>query len=125
MGVEMSEFKCEPYIHICKARCCGVFPIEEEIFERNKDKIVEPLAEIQKVKAMHDGKEIYCYILSTYTMQCAFVKPNLRCNIYDDRPLVCRRFGVCDPERFPMLHCPFQLPDGTIRNPAPKKGDDK
>lgn len=107
-----TKFNCEKYKHICKSRCCGVFPILKEIIERNRDKIVREVKEEIPVKLSRDGIVEEHIILNTPDLYCAFLKEDLTCNIYEDRDRVCRMFGD-DTKIF--CHCPHQDKDGNPR----------
>jgi len=57
-------------------------------------------------KVIHYGKDV---IVEGKHGDCVFLK-NHRCVIYDNRPDVCRKFGVIS-----QLKCPYLRPDGTKR----------
>ncbi|MFW9872294.1 MAG: YkgJ family cysteine cluster protein [Candidatus Thorarchaeota archaeon] len=101
-------FNCEPYLEICGAKCCACFPMPLGTYQRNTHKICREVAEIQKVE-VHGSEKV---ILLTCSMLCAFLDKNYKCNIYEDRPEICRNFGN---EKYPFMHCPFQHTDGTKR----------
>lgn len=106
----------------CKASCCGITPIPRQIFESNKDKIVTEPQEviydcgppIPKTKEepidLLTSEEVAIPI--TETGRCCFLNKDLSCNIYEDRPNVCRRFG---DESHINLTCLFMSQDGRIR----------
>ena len=58
------------------------------------------------------------YVVCTKDDLCVFLDRNTKqCVIYNDRPLLCRAYGV--DERLP---CPFLMPDGS-RRPVEKIKD--
>lgn len=46
----------------------------------------------------------------TFDRQCVFLNNEKRCIIYDDRPRICRDFGIR------KVMCPYIKPDGTARS---------
>lgn len=100
----MSCFDCKKMHHKCKAKCCGVVPIPKEIYEINKEKIV------RKASELIDADD--CVIPITSDFYCVFLNEDLSCNIYEQRPDVCRKFG---DESHPMLFCPVLDKSGNER----------
>lgn len=101
----MSCFDCKNMHHKCKAECCGVFPISKELYEKNQHKIVRKPHDVIDA----DGHVIPC----TVDSYCIFLNEDLYCNIYEDRPSVCRQFG---DESHPMLCCPVLDKNGKERS---------
>lgn len=99
----------------CKAACCGVCPIPKDIYERNRDKLVQiPLEEKELEGYDPTASEKRPFILPmTEDTYCPFLNKDKTCNIYDDRPDVCRRFG---DDSHPCLCCPYQDKDGRLRS---------
>ena len=106
----------------CKASCCGCFPMPKEIFERNKDKIVThpietkemngpDLAEDLSLEVL--GKDIATILPITPNLKCVFLKEDYSCNIYEDRPRLCRKFG---DETHPCMTCVYQDKNGRCRS---------
>lgn len=83
--------KCR--IHKCKAACCCNVPFENNELERFKDRIVRPIISLEKwisaiVPVTHND------INKNY---CPFLRPtDLKCNIYENRPEICRLMGTID-----------------------------
>ena len=100
----MSCFDCKKMHPKCKAGCCGVVPIPKEIYAKNQDKIVRSLHDLSSHKD--------CVIPITSEGYCVFLNPDLSCNIYEDRPDICRKFG---DESHPMLFCPVLDKNGKER----------
>jgi Fe-S-cluster containining protein len=95
---------CDQCLKECKAACCGCFPIPKELYEKNKDKIVSP------IKELPIGDDI---MLITEYLSCAFLTKDFKCNIYNERPEICRKFG---DETHLCLICSYQDKDGNIRS---------
>lgn len=99
----------------CLAECCScTSPIPKDIYERNKDKIVtQPLEIMESEGTGQDGKSEIAIVGLTEYRQCMFLNPDLSCNIYEDRPWICKKFG---DESHPLLTCSHQSKDGRIRS---------
>lgn len=106
----MSCPNCKLFHSICKAECCSVAPMEQQIFARNFHKLVIPVSE-----TMPFAPGIILPI--TATNKCPFLNQDLSCNIYDDRPAVCRKFG---DETHINMTCCYQTKDGAER-PLPQR----
>jgi Fe-S-cluster containining protein len=102
MSGKFDCFKCH---HKCKAACCGVSPIEKEIYQRNLDKRLRPVIKESDMEP--------CVIPMTEDSKCTFLKENFTCNIYDDRPTLCKKFG---DETHAMMTCLFQDKNGRERS---------
>lgn len=100
----MSNFDCKSMHDKCKAMCCGVFPVPKDIYERNQKNIVTYPHEVID---NHDT-----IIPLTKGGNCCFLNEDLSCNIYNDRPELCRRFG---DESHPLLCCPYLDKSGKKR----------
>jgi hypothetical protein len=90
--------------HKCKADCCGIVPIPKSIYFSNREKIVNIPHEVI------DADD--AVIPLTQNATCVFLNGDLSCNIYEDRPDVCRKFG---DESHPMLFCPMLDKNGKER----------
>jgi Fe-S-cluster containining protein len=95
--------------------CCKHAPIEKEIYERNRDSILRS-----------PNKEMEFYGMDPETLQpvqlvmpitddgfCPFLREDLLCNIYNDRPKACRKYG---DETSKCMRCPFQDKNGRVRS---------
>jgi len=96
------SFQC---LKMC-GECCGVVPLKEEIILRNIEKI-----QVAPTKTLTiDGEkypmteDLFCIFLNRETKQCM---------IYDDRPDVCRDYGIKEE-----LPCPYLKCNGNRRSPA-------
>ena len=101
----MSCFDCKKMHPKCKAHCCGIVPIPKDVYSRNFHKIVRPPHDF-----VDAGESIIPLTSDAY---CPFLTEGLDCNIYDDRPDVCRKFGN---ESHPMLFCPHLDKNGKERS---------
>lgn len=88
----------------CKGDCCGPVPIPRATFEKHKDKINNyTLVEFgNEVLPDREGRT-----------QCLFLGDDYKCMIYEDRPEVCKMYGVSLE-----LPCPYVKPNGRLRSEA-------
>ena len=106
-------FECKKYHGECGARCCGIVPIPLSTWQKNQHNIQRTVKEKHKVLAgPRDGDQRKCILPITEDYLCPFLKKDLSCAIYHDRPEICRKFG---DESHLMLCCPIQKSDGTPR----------
>lgn len=104
----MSEcFDCKKFHHECKAECCGTIPLPIEIWERNQDKIV------QEMLGTIVLPNLDFITPTTKSGMCPFLKEDLTCNIYEDRPEPCVVFGTEKPR---YMSCAFQDKEGKKRS---------
>lgn len=102
---------CFNFHHKCKAECCSTLtPLPIDVVERNESKIINQHSE------KHEA-EGNC-ILVTDNHRCVFLKEDNTCNIYDERPDVCRKFG---DESHPLLFCTIQSKEGKARSRQEKR----
>lgn len=99
----------------CNAECCScTSPIPKDIYERNKDKIVtQPIQIIETDGKGRDFKDEKAIVALTEHHKCIFLNIDLSCNIYEDRPWICKKFG---DESHPYLTCSHQSKDGRVRS---------
>jgi hypothetical protein len=98
------NFDCKKMHPKCQAQCCGVVPIPKDIYNNHQEKIYRvPMAVIEADDHL---------IPITSDAYCPFLNDKFECNIYEDRPPVCRKFG---DESHPMLYCPFLDKKGKER----------
>lgn len=115
----------------CKGCCCGICPIPKEIFDKNKNKIVREVLHIIprngpdvpdegiSINAIAQEKNIEMVVPLTEDAKCCFLNQDLSCNIYEDRPKICRKFG---DESHPFMTCLFQSKEGRIRSRQETRG---
>jgi len=97
----MIEFKC---LSDC-GKCCGIVPLQKEVFQKHKDKFQRKIKEIVEM-----GDEIYPL---TNDLNCIFLGSKKECLIYHDRPEVCKTYGLIED-----LPCAYIKPNGRKRSPA-------
>lgn len=96
---------------ICKGDCCGPVIIEKLLFEvmKSENKIITPPEKIEEVSDS-------LIIPVTESGKCCFLTKDFRCNIYEYRPEVCRRFGL-----IPEMLCPHISLENNLRSPEEKR----
>lgn len=117
---------CSKCLDRCKAYCCGSIPIEVERFQRNIEKIVNPVIKVEVFNGAAIPDDITLDMSKMaevavnkphafpYTKDgnCCFLNEDLSCNIYEDRPPICKKFG---DESHENMTCKFQKKDGSMR----------
>lgn len=91
---------------ICKANCCGVVPVSRELCKKELYQ-----REVTEIIELDD--ELYPM---TENMHCAFLKRDYSCNIYEQRPEICKNYGIIEE-----LPCPFINIKGRLRSPAKQR----
>jgi Fe-S-cluster containining protein len=105
------KFDCESLIKCgkCAGDCCGPVPLPLELIKKHADKMQ---GEVLEKFEMHG--EMYIF---TKDVSCIFLdRATRRCVIYEDRPNICRMYGVDS-----RLPCPHMKPNGHERSIASKK----
>ena len=115
--MKMNCFKCD--IKKCKAQCCTWVPFNINFLEKNADKMVRPVFAIvtdekEKVgkpithveKRIENGKEVD--FIDERKQICPFLTDNYKCNIYKNRPEICKCFGTKLSEDHPFT-CHFHI----------------
>ena len=93
--------------------CCGIIPFTAQLIEKFKDKFQVP---VEKEVAAKDGIG-----LITKDMLCIFLNRETKlCSIYENRPEICRKFGIELDDRY-KLACPYFKPNGNLWTPGKKK----
>jgi Fe-S-cluster containining protein len=82
----------------CNAQCCYNLAFENGELERFKDKIVNPVIDI----VWFGGVRLTITSTNMDSNKCPFLRRDFKCNIYENRPDVCRKFGEID-----KLPCKF------------------
>jgi len=85
--------KCQT--HKCHACCCYNIPFDSGELERFKDKIVRPVLFTDNLF----GALVAFTDPSPENNKCPFLRDDYKCNIYENRPEVCRLYGMI--ERLP------------------------
>lgn len=79
----------------CNAHCCYNIPFDRNELERFADKIVNPVLFTAPL-----GAAVVAFTNENIGQnKCPFLRRDFKCNIYDNRPGVCRLFG--EIERLP------------------------
>lgn len=84
----------------CKASCCYNAPLPKSYIFALKNRIVNPILELQVLDEMNQ-----CYPITDYDPnknKCPFLTDKCRCNIYGRRPEICKKFGNGSE---PLLTC--------------------
>ena len=107
-------FECKKYHCRCEAKCCGIVPIPVGTWQKNQHLIQRKVQKVHKVHATNQENQRHTAMLPlTEDRYCPFLKKDLSCAIYENRPEVCRKFG---DESHWALTCPMQHKDGTPRS---------
>ncbi len=114
LGTDMG-FDCFRIHSKCQAMCCKCAPIEKEIYERNRDKLVRPVLEEHEFEGYDKLEKTNKMLLLPVTKDgyCPFLHSDFRCGIEQDKPSICKKYGS---EEDPNLRCPFQNRDGVLRS---------
>ncbi|KKM85292.1 hypothetical protein LCGC14_1290630 [marine sediment metagenome] len=110
----MPKFECKKYHGTCKGMCCGVVPLPRILWQNKQHAIQRPVKSLIKGTAGHGPRNIVIPITEDH--YCPFLKKDLSCAIYEDRPEICRKYG---DESHELMCCPMQHKDGT-----PRESDD-
>ena len=101
--------KCD--ISKCHASCCYNAPLPKKYIFALKNRIVNPVKEILVIDNENMKGEVMCYPITDHNPdknKCSFLTENCRCNIYDRRPPICKKFGNGTE---PLLTCSFLVPE--------------
>ena len=101
--------KCD--ISKCHASCCYNAPLPKKYIFALKNRIVNPVKEILVIDDENMKGEVMCYPITDHNPdknKCPFLTENCRCNIYDRRPPICKKFGNGTE---PLLTCSFLVPE--------------
>ena len=77
---------------MCHACCCYNIPFDKGELEVFKDRIVNPVIGVQQ---MFDAVLAFTDF-DFKKNKCPFLREDYKCNIYENRPEVCRAFGQDD-----------------------------
>lgn len=102
---DIFRFDCSDLGKPC-GECCGVVDLPKETVEKHKDKFQKKVVDTLDLKSG--------VLICTEDGMCVFLSKEKRCAIYQDRPQVCRDYGV-----HPKLICPYINSLGAVRS---KKG---
>lgn len=85
----------------CKACCCYTVPLPQKTIEEHKSKIVNPIISIEPIgeSEEYDGFNVLAMTdKSPAKSKCPFLRKDYLCNIYENRPNLCRLFGTVKEE---------------------------
>lgn len=106
---------CSDFIpSVCQAYCCGPVPVSKAVYAKNLHKRCRPVIQEQDYGDM--------ILPDTGEKKCTFLSDAFTCQIYHDRPQVCRDFGKTDS---PLMQCPFMDKYGIKRSPEDRKRIEK
>lgn len=101
--------KCD--ISICKASCCYNAPLPKSYIFALKNRIVNPVIKILVLDDENMKSNLMCYPITDENPEknkCPFLTENCKCNIYDRRPPICKKFGNGTE---PLLTCTWLVPE--------------
>lgn len=101
---DVVEFSCRENC----GECCDPILLREEELDRFSDKAVREFF-ILRFDTPWGDMVLPVSTEDKYNRQCVFLTDDKKCNIYEERPRICRDFGI----RKSM--CPYIKPDGTQR----------
>ena len=93
-----TDMECDEKIKqgICKADCCGPIPFYKKFLRKNKKRIV--ILSYEEIPFYDD-----MIIPVTHDASCIFLTNKYKCNIYNDRPKICKSFA---DSQYRYLRCP-------------------
>ena len=100
------QLDCKNMHRECRAVCCSTIAFPRKIWEENQNKIVTKPVEVMDLP--NDG-----VFPITESGRCPFLMENYHCNIYENRPDVCREFG---DESTIFMSCPYLHKNGKERS---------
>ncbi len=88
--------------------------MSREIWERNQHRVVREVEQVIEMvgKDPLTGKQLLLVIPETSDTYCPFLTSDFKCNIYDDRPYICKKYG---DESCRLMMCPYQDRNGKPR----------
>ena len=101
-GIVMEKKKLKCNIAKCKAACCYNIMLDKKLIGAYRKKIVNPI--IRDSEGFEDDKIFAITDDDPTKNKCPFLRADFRCNIYLQRPQVCRDFGD-GGSKSKFLHC--------------------
>ena len=96
---------------LCQADCCGPIPFPVQEYRRLRHKAYEE----PQVEILSENQQ-YVFPL-TNDLKCVFLhRDTLKCQIYSERPDVCRNYGAIED-----LPCPCFKMNGALRTRAERR----
>lgn len=95
----------------CEADCCGNVPLPFALWEKY----------IHLAKGKYDVVRYDpLVVVTTKHLHCIFLdRIKCRCKVYDERPSICRQFGL--DWAAPLAQCPHIWPNGDARTRAERR----
>ncbi|WP_353851361.1 YkgJ family cysteine cluster protein [Muribaculum sp.] len=96
--------KCRTYK--CKVACCYNIALPVGLLEQFADKVVNKVIATSPMPCNPEFPTSVAVETSDRIAdnKCPFLRADYKCNIYEHRPLICRKFGDCS---HPMLICRY------------------
>lgn len=94
--------------HKCHAACCYNATLPVGFIDRFAKKIVNPVISQLKLPLSDNVPERSELVYTSFVCddnKCPFLRADCKCNIYEHRPLICRKFGEGG---HPMLICRYR-----------------
>lgn len=92
----------------CKADCCYNAPIPRYMLDIYKDKVVNPVHGYYKIGDIpsQGGLQVIpiTNLFNKIRNKCPFLTKECKCNIYDNRPQICREYGT-SKDKSSTLYC--------------------
>jgi Fe-S-cluster containining protein len=94
--------------------CCEVFPLDPKFVEAHREQFQRPVIKEILTRNPFSGKEVIVVNTGTdpSSDSCVFLKRDNTCAVYNDRPDVCRKFGLSGG----AMECLNIAPDGRVRS---------
>lgn len=103
--------KCN--IKRCKAACCYNVPLPKKILSVYRNKIVNPIIRILDAGKSPKMENMEFVLPLTgegiENNKCPFLRADCRCNIYPNRPHLCRIFGEENVKDKEKLRCEYRI----------------
>lgn len=117
--------KCD--ISKCHAACCYNVPHSKFTLFTNKKRTVNQYSHLLEQEACdNEGRKLFLPVVSTDSNKnkCPFLREDCKCNIYGNRPWLCRVFGTPPPDirKSKFLKCGW-LNGKECDNNVANKGD--
>jgi len=95
--------------------CCEYFLMDIDLVNENRH-LFQRSVKKEHIPSRYHGEKIIV-VTDTPNRKCVFLKDNNECAIYENRPDICKMFGLSGGE----YECPKVAPNGRIRSPEEVK----
>lgn len=92
--------------HKCKAECCYNIALPMGMLTQFADKVVTPVISTEPMSFNPEFPPSE-YVFTSHDIErnkCPFLRTDYKCNIYEHRPAICRKFG---DGSHPLLTCQY------------------